>query len=217
MQILKPILIASTVCLIAISPASAQQKAGGLVCWKDKAGKTIGCGDKVPPEFQDNAATTLNKRGVSTSPSEAPLTPEQKQAQSVSADQKKIDAQKLEETRRRDRALLDSFSDEKEIDLKRTRDIQQLEVSVSALQSHSKNLTERQNETRVKLEQSKKENKPTTPQLQQDYDRLTSELAKNQEQVAQKRKEITEKNAEFDAMKKRFAELKGGAAAPAKK
>ena len=36
-------------------PAMAQSK-GKLVCWKDKSGKVIGCGDTVPPEYRDNAA-----------------------------------------------------------------------------------------------------------------------------------------------------------------
>ena len=41
-----------------------RQSGGKIVCWKDKAGKTVGCGDKVPPEYQDNATKELNRRGV---------------------------------------------------------------------------------------------------------------------------------------------------------
>jgi uncharacterized protein (DUF3084 family) len=78
-----------------------------------------------------------------------------------------------------------------------------------------KSLTERQAESRVKMDGFKKENKPVPAPLQQDYERLTADLVKNQEQILQKRKDIAAKNQEFDAMKKRFLELKGGAAAPA--
>jgi hypothetical protein len=90
----------SAACVIALAaiPALAQQKAGGtLVCWKDKAGKTIGCGDKVPPEYQENANSTLNTRGVTISQSETPLTPEQKQAQKNEAERKQLEDQKREE------------------------------------------------------------------------------------------------------------------------
>ena len=45
----------------SVAHDTAAQK---IVCWKDKSGKTIGCGDKVPPEYQDNAAAELSKRGV---------------------------------------------------------------------------------------------------------------------------------------------------------
>ena len=59
------------------------------------------------------------------------------------------------------------------------------------------------------------------PALQQDFDKLGGDIAKLQEHVLQKRKEIADKNMEYDAMKKRFMELKGtapaAAAAPAKK
>ena len=44
----------------AAHDAAAQK----IVCWKDKSGKTIGCGDKVPPEYQDNATKELDKGGV---------------------------------------------------------------------------------------------------------------------------------------------------------
>ncbi len=202
---------------LSMGPAFAQQKSGGgMVCWKDKAGKTVGCGDKVPPEYQDNANSVINQRGVTVKESGAVLTPEQQAAQKAEAEKKKLDAQKRADDERRDRALLDSFSNEKEIDLKRARDIQQVEVNISAQQSLIKSLTDRQTETRGKIDELKKGGKPVSPQLQQEYDKQTADLAKLQDQVTQKRKEIADKNVEYDAMKKRFVELKGGGA-PAKK
>lgn len=204
-------------CALALTAmsSSAQQKAGGLVCWKDKAGKTVGCGDKVPPEYQDNAASTLNKRGVTVNQSEASLTPEQRAAQKAEAEKKKIDEQKRDEEKRKDRALLDSFTNEKEIDLKRARDIQQIEVNIGAQQSNIKNMTDRLADPKSKIDQAKKDNKPVPPAIQQEHDKLTADIAKAQEHITSKRKEITEKNAEYDAMKKRFIELKGGSSAPA--
>jgi len=217
-------LIFATACAIVLGAgtAAAQQK-GALVCWKDKAGKTVGCGDKVPPEYQDNANRVLNQRGVTVNQADAALTAEQRQAQNADAEQKKAEAKKREETARRDRALLDSFTEEKEIDLKRARDIQQIEINISAQQSNIKSMTERQNELRVKIDEFKKTGKPAPAPLQQEFDKLTADIAKNQTHILEKRKEIVEKNQEYDAMKKRFIELKGGSsaaaapAAPAKK
>ncbi len=203
--------------MLTAGAAPAQQKgtAPALVCWKDKAGKTVGCGDKVPPEYQDNAASTLNKRGEAVKQNDAVLTPEQRKAQLADTDKKKQDEQKREEEKRRDRALLDSFTTEKEIDLKRARDIQQIEVNISAQQSLIKSMTDRQNETRAKMDELKKGNKPVPPVLQQEFDKQTADLAKLQEHVVLKRKEVADKNLEYDAMKKRFIELKGGTTAPA--
>jgi chromosome segregation ATPase len=218
MRMIQAIATFTATALFTVSAAFAAeaQKPGGLVCWKDKAGKTVGCGDKVPPEYQDNAASTLNKRGETVKQNEAALTPEQRKAQQAEADRKQQEEQQRAEEKRRDRALLDSFTNEKEIDLKRARDIQQIEVNISAQQSNVKSLTDRQNETRAKIDAAKKDNKPVAPALQQEYDKQTADLAKLQEHIAQKRKEIADKNVEYDAMKKRFIELKGGSAAPAK-
>ena len=212
-------LAAAAILGITAAPAAEPQKAGGLVCWKDKAGKTVGCGDKVPPEYQDNATGALNKRGEIVNQGEASMSAEQRKAQQADAEKKKQEEAQRAEEKRKDRALLDSFTNEKEIDLKRARDIQQIEVNIAAQQSLVKSMTERQTETRARIDAAKKDNKPVAPALQQEYDKQTSDLAKLQDHITQKRKEIVEKNAEYDAMKKRFMELKGTspAAAPAKK
>ena len=202
------------------APAALAQAQGGIkssstiVCWKDKSGKVVGCGDKVPPEYEDNATREMNKRGLGL------LTAEQKAARAAEAEQKKAEAQKRDEERRRDRALLDSFTNEKEIDLKRTRDIQQIEVYIATQQTNLKNSTDRQNDTRNRIEQFKAQNKPAPAPLLEDIERTEAEKTRLQALILQKRKEIVQKNEEYDAMKKRFMELKGiapttQAAAPA--
>ncbi len=208
-----PLFVIACVAAMAGFSALAQQKSG-IVCWKDKSGKTVGCGDKVPPEYQDNANKVLNQRGMTIKQTDAALTAEQLKAQAAEAEQKKIEAVKREEERRRDRALLDSFTNEKEIDLKRTRDIQQIEVNISAQQSNLKNVNDRQTETRIRMDQYKKDNKPVPAPIQEDFDRLATERSKIQAQILQKRQEIVDRNLEYDEMKKRFMELKGVAPAP---
>ena len=185
------------------------------MCWKDKSGKVIGCGDKVPPEYQDSSSSTLNKQGVTVKQRDAAQTPEQQHSQGADTDRKKADAAKANEQARRDRALLDSFSNEKEIELKRVRDVQQIENNLAIQDNNIKSMMAKQAEMRGRMDQMKKENKAAPAALQQEYDKLSEDIAKNQEQAQQKRKDIVAKNAEFDAMKKRFAELMAGTAAPA--
>ena len=195
--------------LLAI--AAGQAQAQKIVCWKDKAGKVVGCGDKVPPEFQDNATKELSKRGVVVNQSDPPPTADQKRAQQAVLDRKAADEQKASEIRRRDRALLDTFSTEKEIDLKRSRDIQLIESNIEAQQTNLKNANDRQTDARIRIDQMKKENKPIPAPLQEDYDRAEASKMKIQTQIAAKRKEIADLNVQYDEMKKRFAELKGSA------
>ena len=208
----------ATVVAMTTSPARAQaqeKNSGSIVCWKDKSGKTIGCGDKVPFEYQDNASRELNKRGMTVKQTDAALTPEQRQAQVAEAQRKKLLEQKLEEERRRDRALLDSFTNEKEIDLKRSRDIQQIEINIAAQQTNLKNITARQAEVKTKIDNITRAQKPVPPQLQEDVERLAREKTKTQTQILDKRKEIVERNLEYEAMRTRFIQLKGGTETPA--
>ena len=72
-----------------VSFAQPKGSGTGIVCWKNKAGKTVGCGDKVPPEYQDNAQQELNKRGMTVKQTEAALTPEQRQVQAAEAERKR--------------------------------------------------------------------------------------------------------------------------------
>jgi hypothetical protein len=188
---------------------------GKIVCWKDKAGKTLGCGDKVPPEYQDNATKELNKRGVTVNASEPALTPEQKKALQADAERKAAENQVAAEQKRRDKALMDTFTTVNEIDLKRNRDIQLLESNIEAQQTNLKNANDRQADARNRIEQYKKENKPVPVPIQDEYDRADASKIKIQAQIAQKKKDIVDLNLQYDDMKKRFAELSGPASGAA--
>ena len=48
---------------LALSGTTPAQS-GRIVCWKDKSGKVVGCGDKVPPEYQSSATREMDSRGV---------------------------------------------------------------------------------------------------------------------------------------------------------
>ena len=209
MHSLRSVSLVAMLLVIGSGQAYAQ---GKIICWKDKSGKVVGCGDTVPPEYQDSAVKELSRRGVTVNQSEPPLTPEQKKAQQAESERKQADARQKEELRRKDKALLDTFSNEKEIDLKRGRDVQLIESNIETLQTNLKNANDRQLDSRVRIEQAKKKNQPVPPQAQEEFDRAESDKAKIQAQIDQKRKDIAELNQRYDDMKKRFRELRGGTA-----
>jgi DNA repair exonuclease SbcCD ATPase subunit len=196
--------------LIALLAAgTAQAQTGKIICWKDKSGKTVGCGDKVPPEFQDNATMELNKRGVTINQTEAALTPEQKKARQAEMDRKKAEEQLVIDQRRRDKALLDTFSNTAEVEDKRKRDVQLILSNLETLQTNLKNADERQSVPRAQIEQAKKANKPIPQSAQDEFDRVEEDKANIQAQITQKRRDIVELNQNYEAMKKRLIELKG--------
>jgi len=182
---------------------------GKIICWSDKSGKVVGCGDKVPPEYQDSATRELNKRGITVQQTGPALTPEQKRAQQAELERKQAEGQKLQEQRRSDKALLETYTNEKEIDLKRTRDVQLLEGLVETLQTNLKNATDRNNEARARGNQYLRNKKEVPVPIQDEIDRTAAEKAKIERQIADKRKEIEATNQRYDAIKARFRELRG--------
>ena len=143
------------------------------------------------------------------------MTPAQQKELAAEAERKTAANQIAAEQKRKDKALLDTFTTVKEIDLKRNRDIQLIASNIEAQQTNLKNANDRQADSRGRIEQLKKENKPVPAAIQEEYDRAEAGKTKIQAQIAQKRKEIADLNQQYDDMKKRFMELTGTTAAAA--
>ena len=163
----------------------------------------------MPPEYQDNATKELNRRGVTIKQSEAALTPEQKKAQQAELERKQAEDLKKEAQRRQDRMLLDSYSQEKEIDRDRGRQVQGIESEIESLQTNLRSANTRQANARARAEQYKKNKKPVPPEVQDEIDRIEGEKTKIENQIAQRRKDIAALNQKYDGFKKRYFELTG--------
>ena len=196
---------------VAGGTAFAQTGASGsgkIFCWKNKTGKTE-CGDSIPLEYQDAAIRELNKRGIMVKQTEAALTPEQKKAQQADLERKQVEETRKEDQRRKDKALLDTFSNEQEIDLKRGREIQLLEGNIETLLSNLKNATERHADSRARADGYTKRNAAVPQQVLDELARTGDDKTLMERQIAQKRRDIVALNKWYDDLKKRFNELKG--------
>jgi hypothetical protein len=205
-----------TLAMLAImgSPenASAQAK---IVCWKDTTGKVIGCGDKVPPEFQSNATKELDKRGVTRGTTESLEQAAQRRAREQDAVRIKAeDERKSIDQKRQDTALLDTFSSEKEIDLKRDRDLQVIDVQMEQLSTSLKSAVARYNETKGRADAVEKNNKQVAGALKDDLARAISDKERFEEGVAAKQREKEELRTRYAEYRKRYTELRNGSAQP---
>jgi hypothetical protein len=202
--------------------AVAQSKGGGtstIVCWKDKSGKVVGCGDKIPPEYASNSTKELDKQGnvrktgESTEEAAKRRAQEQEQAQVKAEEQKKLADQK-----RQDSALLNTFSNEKEIDLKRDRDLQAIDNTITQQRAALKVAEDRLADARQRaaaVEKTSKDKKPAPQNLKDDLARAEGEKARLNQDIAAKEKDKQDTMAKYAAYKKRYMELKGTAPAPA--
>jgi len=191
--------------------ALAQSKGSGkIVCWKDKTGKTIGCGDAIPPEYQDNASKTLDKQGVTVKNTDAALTPEQKKAAQEELERSQEAQRKAEDQRRKDKALLDTFTTPQEIDLKRDRDLQIAQSNLELLQSNVKAADTRLAQAQSRVDGYNKSNKPVPDAVQDELDRATADKTKIDQQIAAKKQEIADITQKYSGLKQRFIQLTGG-------
>ena len=203
------------VLLAGTSNAAEMQSTGKIICWSDKNGKVVGCGDKVPAEYQDNATRELNKRGVDIQQTGPAPTAEQKRAQQAELERKKAEQLKDQEQRRRDKALLETFTDEKEIELKRGRDVQLLEDQIEILQANLKAATDRYNQANSRGSQLVKNKQPVPGNVQDEIDNAGADKTRFERQIVEKRKEIQEINQRYGEIRQRFRELRGEQAVPA--
>ena len=205
----------------ALATSAMAQSKGRIVCWKDKAGKVIGCGDKVPPEYEDSATKELDRRGVTRKTTGTPEEQARQAAQEEALAKKKEEEKKrLAEQQRRDSALLNTYANEKEIDQRRDREIQEVDRLLGQFEGLKKSATARRDDAQGRVAAAEKARKPSDA-LKDEVARAESEIAKFERSIAAKQKEREEIRARYAETKERYVALRAGgaqsAAAPAKK
>lgn len=178
-----------------------------LYKWVDDNGTTH-YGETIPPEYANKDAVRFSDKGRVERQIDK-LTPEEQRAKKADASQKKMEQQSALETKRRDNALLSTFSNENEIDLARDRGLQQIEArikGVTLLIQSAQDSLEAFNKEKSGLVSN---NKPLPKSLLDDISKAEAKVIKLQKELAQNEQESENVKARFDADKKRYRELKG--------
>ena len=197
--------------LLVAAGAHAQSKK--IVCWKDASGKILGCGDKVPPEFQTNATKELDSRGVLRKTTESAEETAQRRAKEQEAARIAAENErKLIDQKRQDTALLQTFSSEKEIDLKRDRELQLLDLQIEQLNTGLKSATHRHADLKGRIESVEKNKKPASAGLKEDFAKATGDVERIQLGIEAKQKEKEELRKRYADHKRRYNELRSGTA-----
>jgi hypothetical protein len=182
-----------------------------IVCWKDKAGKVVGCGDTVPPEYQESATKELDKRGMTRNTTESAQEISRQRMQAEEAAKVKAENERrAAEQRRQDSALIATYANEQEIEGKRDRDLQAIDLQLGQLRISLKNAVDRQNDVKSRLDAAEK-NKKNVDALKDEAARAADQAQKVERTIAGKEKEKDEIRARYADYKKRYTELKSGA------
>ena len=176
-----------------------------LYKWVDDNGVTH-YGETIPPEYADKDRAVINKEGRITKKSVS-LTPEEILAKEQAEEKKRSEKEAALELKRRDNALINTYSNEQEIDLARKRNLQQLEARVNSINSQIKtaqgNLLGLQKES----DDLAKANKKLPASLREDLQEHQSRLDKLQQDLKKAESEKAALEARYDADKARYREL----------
>lgn len=189
---------------------------GKIVCWKDAAGKVVGCGDKVPAEYAGSGTKELDKQGnVRKTGESADEAAKRKAKEQEQAHAKAEETKRLTEQKRQDSALINTFSSEKEIDLKRDRELQALNNFITQQSAALKNATERLADARNRAQGFEKDKKTVPLAAKEDLARAEREKARVESEIAANEKAKADTATKYAEFRKRFMELKGTTPAPA--
>lgn len=185
--------------LCAVFSTSAEAK---LYKWVDDKGETH-YSETVPPEYANRDRIQLNEKGrevkkkdkLDDVKSGGRVTPEEQAA---------IDQ------RRKDKALLDTYSSEKEIDLARDRNMQQVNARVNSIQLRLQSAQASLGDLNKERDGYTKAGKAIPANLQSDLNETTAKVARLQQELNQAQQEAEAIKARYETDKQRYRELTGG-------
>ena len=187
-----------------IGAALAAPATARTFCCTDAKGRKI-CGDSLPEQCEDRAYKEFGAGKVRNV--EAPLTPEQKAVREAAEAKKKEEERIAGEAKRRDQALLNTYGNEKDIDLMRDRAIAEKEANGKQAQEKYDAALKRKKALERELEFYAK--KPVPANLKSQIQANETEIATQQKAINDKNKDIEAVKAKFEDDRKRYRELTG--------
>lgn len=184
--------------------ATGAHAQGKLYKWTDASGK-VHYTDKMPVEAAGRASEELNKQGTVVRRTDAPLSAEQRAELERERQRKRDEEAALREQKRKDMALLNTYSNERDIEEARGR---ALKANQEAMKDAERKLGEAQKRgDKLKAEAEFYAKKPMPKQLQQDMQVNDLEMRTQTEVIEAKRKDVAGINAKYDEDKRRYLEL----------
>ena len=192
--------------LLALTPAAAQERMYKCVDARGKVYYT----QVPPPECLGRDTQELNKSGtlIRKNPAVVPLTPAQEQAREAERRKKIEDEERSKEERRKNLALLNTYSSEKDIEDARTRALAEAQGAIVDTERRIAGAHKRHKELEAEKEFYVK--KPMPFKLKQEIANNDIEIKNQIVLLDAKKKEISTINAKYDEDKRRYVELTSG-------
>ena len=194
-------LLAALACISIAAPALA----GNLYCCQETNSSRRVCGDTVPDQCKGRGYKIFNNLGTQIGEVGPPLTPEQRAQQAAEAKRQKEIEEAQREQRRKDAALVETYTDLDDID--RLRERAEADI-IKSMQTAEERIAEAQ-QRRKKFENEAEfyKNKTVPNEVVRGLKEADNEIDAQRSLVANKKKELAETRAHYEADKKRYREL----------
>ena len=192
----RPTVLLSLLFVALTAPASLPAHAGKTYCCTDDRGKNQ-CGDVLPSECFGRAYREVGANGSVLKQYEAPLTAKQKEEELLAKEEK-----------RKNDALLNTYSSEKDIDFMLQRALTDLAAGTKEAKLKYDEAIKRKQKLDAELEFYKK--KPVPDTLKEQIKVNDIEIRTQQLALDAKKKEEDQVRAKFEDDRKRYLELKQG-------
>lgn len=175
--------------------------------WVDDQGVTH-YGETIPPEYANKDRVELNKTGRVVKKEDV-LTPEERRAKQEADAKKRSDGEAALEQKRHDKALINTYSNVKEIDLARSRNLQQVDARINSANSQLKMANDNLAGLQKEADGFTTADRKIPVSLQEDLREAQARLSKAQLDLDKAKAEKAAIEARYDADKARYKELTG--------
>ncbi len=178
--------------------------AAGTYKWTDEQG-VVHYSDKAPAEAPTKGATVLDKQGRQVKKIDPPLTPEQIKTKADDEERQRALAKGKDDQARKDKALMQSYTSEDEIDIARNRGISTIESQIKSAQDYSADLMRRQKA--IAKQKATYSGKPIPIELERESSAVDAELSRQTILIRQKQEELGLATAKYDTIKQRWRQI----------
>ncbi len=187
---------------IFIQPVSAALKK----CVDDK-GRTQYYNNTPPPECLGKATVEMSDHGVVIKKTKEEV--ELKEAEEQ-VKREAVEKKRAMDKKRLDTALLATYTDKKEIDLARDRNIQPVELAIKGIEPRLKVSQDRLEVLKLQFLEAQKTKSPALASLKKEMNSAKKEVVRLEDELTKRKEEVENIKARFSAERKRFIELKQG-------
>jgi hypothetical protein len=195
---------AAIAAMFALLPLAAEAQSFRCV---GKDGKKY-YGQSVPPQCLGLPVEQLNAQGMVTKRFDAAASAAEREKKVTEEEERKKREAVTKEEGRRNRALLATYTSEKDIDEARGRALKDNEAAVKDIAVRIAGLKKRQDELKKELDFFQGKNKPPA-KLSDDIRNADFDIKTQEDLMAAKKKEVALINTRYDEDKKRYGELTG--------